>query len=66
MKDEMLRRYQALVTKKNKKSDYYNGIFDRWENPVLTRDHIPLTWRYDFSEQDNPLFVERLGINAVT
>lgn len=65
MKDEMLRRYQALVTKKNKKSDYYNGIFDRWENPVLTRDHIPLTWRYDFSEQDNPLFVERLGINAV-
>lgn len=34
-------------------------------NPVLTRDMIPLTWRYDLNEETNPFFMERLGINAV-
>lgn len=34
-------KYEKLVTKKNVKSDFYNGIFDRWENPVLTAEHIP-------------------------
>lgn len=50
---------------KNKKADFYNGIYDRYENPVLTREHIPLTWQYDLNEETNPYFMERLGINAV-
>lgn len=58
-------RQEALITKKNVKSDFYNGIYDRWENPVLTRDHIPLTWRFDLNPESNPLFLERLGVNAV-
>ena len=40
---EELEKYERLISKKNKKSDFYNGIFDRYENPVLTRDHAPLT-----------------------
>ncbi len=42
-----LEKYEKLIEKKNKKSDFYNGIFDRYENPVLTREHAPLHWRYD-------------------
>lgn len=44
---------------------FYNGIYDRYENPVLTREHIPLTWRFDLNKETNPFFQERLGVNAV-
>ena len=58
-------KYEKLIARKNKKSDFYNGIYDRYEYPVLTREHIPLTWKYDLNPQTNPFFMERLGINAV-
>lgn len=58
-------KQDRLIEKKNQKSDFYNGIFDRYENPVLTRNHAPLHWRYDLNEETNPYFMERLGINAV-
>ena len=68
----MLERYyiekekqEKLLSRKNVKSDFYNGIYDRYEYPVLTREHIPLTWRYDLNPKTNPDFMERLGINAV-
>lgn len=60
-----LEKYNRLIHKKNEKSRFYNGIFDRYVNPVLTREHIPLSWKYDFDEKANPYFMERLGINAV-
>lgn len=60
-----LEKYNALISKKNKVADFYNGIYDRYENPVLTRDHIPLTWKYDLNVETNPYFMERLGVNAV-
>jgi len=56
--------YEALVTRKNRPSGFYNGIYTRWENPVLTRDHAPLLWRYDLNPETNPFFMERLGVNA--
>ena len=58
-------KQDRLLEKKNQKSDFYNGIFDRYENPVLTRDHAPIHWRFDLNEETNPYFMERLGINAV-
>ena len=58
-------KYEALITRKNHPSDEYNGIYTRWEYPVLTREHAPLIWRYDFDPKSNPCFMERLGINAV-
>lgn len=60
-----LKKYEEIVTRKNHKTDFYNGIFDRWEYPVLTRDHIPLFWKYDLDVNTNPYFMERLGVNAV-
>lgn len=56
---------EQLLAKKNEKTDFYNGIYDRWKNPVLTREHIPLTWRFDLNPKTNPFFQERLGVNAV-
>lgn len=58
-------KQEQLLAKKNKKTDFYNGVFDRYENPVLTREHTPLFWRYDLNTETNPYFMERLGINAV-
>ena len=58
-------KQEKLLARKNEKSDFYNGVFDRYEYPVLTREHIPLTWRYDLNPDINPYFMERLGINAV-
>lgn len=62
---EELERQEALLSQKNEKTDFYNGLFDRYKNPVLTREHIPLIWRYDLSVKTNPYFMERLGVNAV-
>ena len=58
-------KQEKLLARKNEKSDFYNGVFDRYEYPVLTREHIPLTWRYDLNPDTKPYFMERLGINAV-
>ena len=62
---KLKQRQEALLSAKNEKTDFYNGIYDRWKNPVLTRDHIPLEWCYDLNPETNPYFMERLGINAV-
>ena len=60
-----LEKYNKLINRKNVKSGIYNGIYDRYEYPVLTREHIPLTWKYDLNTETNPYFMERLGVNAV-
>jgi len=62
---EELKKYEELISKKNEKSEWYNGIYDRYVNPVLTRGHIPLTWKYDLNPETNPYFMERIGVNAV-
>lgn len=57
-------KYEKLITRRNKKTEDYNGIYDRYEYPVLTAAHAPLIWRYDFNYETNPYFMERLGVNA--
>ena len=57
--------HQALLAKKNNKQTPGNGIYDRYENPVLTAAHTPLYWRYDLNPDTNPYLMERFGINAV-
>ena len=58
-------RQEQLLTRKNEKTDFYNGIYDRWTYPVLTRESVPVEWRYDLDPETNPYFQERLGVNAV-
>lgn len=60
-----LNKYKHIISMKNSVKESDHGIYDRWVNPVLTSDHIPLYWRYDLNFKTNPYFMERLGINAV-
>jgi len=62
---ELQNRQERLLNRRNEVSDFYNGIYERYKYPVLTRDHVPLHWRFDLNEQRNPFLLERLGINAV-
>ncbi len=62
---EELKKYNDLIERKSNKTDFYNGIYDRYKYPVLTREHIPLFWKYDLNPETNPYFMERLGVNAV-
>lgn len=63
---ELLEKQERLLSRKNEiDTEFYNGIYDRYKYPVLTRDHAPLIWQYDLDEETNPYFEERLGINAV-
>lgn len=62
---ELIRKQEALLDKPNPKADFYNGIYDRYENPVLTAAHAPIIWRYDLDYSANSNLQERLGVNAV-
>ena len=57
-------KHEELLSRKNIKSESGNGIYDRYENPVLTAAHAPLHWRYDFNPETNPFLMERIGVNA--
>ncbi|MBQ6764829.1 MAG: glycosidase [Paludibacteraceae bacterium] len=41
------------------------GIYTKYQYPILTAEHTPLEWRYDFNEQDNPYLMQRIMMNAV-
>lgn len=63
---ELLVEQVGLITRKNEKNtEFYNGVYDRYKYPVLTRHHVPLHWRFDLNKETNPNFQERLGINSV-
>ena len=62
----MAERHQKLTNQPNSiDENWYNGCFERYVNPVVTAEHIPLEWRYDLDPATNPFGMERLGINAV-
>jgi len=56
--------HEELLSKKNEKLPFGNGIYDRYTNPVLTGEHAPIEWRYDFNPETNPFLMERIGVNA--
>lgn len=62
---ELKAKQEEFLNRKNEEKDFYNGIYTRYKNPVLTREHAPIEWRYDICKETNPYFMERLGINAV-
>jgi 4-O-beta-D-mannosyl-D-glucose phosphorylase len=57
--------HTVLVIKQNNKLAGGNGIYERYEHPVLTAQHTPLFWRYDLNPASNPYLLQRFGINAV-
>lgn len=63
-KDLLVKDQNDLFKKVNKTEPIGNGIYKRYINPVITADHTPLNWRYDFDPIKNPYLMERFGINA--
>lgn len=57
--------YERLIKKNNSVQGIENGIYNRYENCVLTVEHIPPFWKYDMGSDSNPNMQERMGINAV-
>src|SRR5690606_7420319 len=64
---EALRKgHEGLIRgQRNKKQNLGNGIYDRYEYPILTAAHVTLHWRYDLNPKNNPYLMERIGVNAV-
>ena len=63
---EMKKVQEQLLARKNEiDTNFYNGIYDRYKYPILTRESIPLEWKYDLCKETNPFFMERLGVNCV-
>ena len=54
-----------LLQQANEPAPLGNGIYSRYQHPILTAAHTPLAWRYDFDPATNPFLMERIGINAV-
>ena len=60
---ELTYNHDELLARPNKPVDG-NGVYERYQNPILTGEHAPLFWRYDLDEQTNPYLMERFGIHA--
>jgi 4-O-beta-D-mannosyl-D-glucose phosphorylase len=60
----LFKKQDRLLAQRNSKVSGGNGIYDRWEFPVLTAAHAPIHWRYDLDRKTNPMLLERMGINA--
>src|ERR1700690_3987089 len=56
--------HKKLLKTPNAKVKKSNGVFHRYVNPVVTAEHIPLSWRYDLNYATNPYLMERLGVNG--
>ncbi len=61
----LFKRQEKLLARCNRNISGGNGIYDRYEYPVLTAAHAPITWRYDLDQKTNPFLMERMGVNAV-
>lgn len=56
--------HEELLTRKNTPKQWDNGIYTKYEYPILTAEHTPLEWRYDFDEKSNPYLMQRIMMNA--
>ena len=62
--NELFAKHETLLSRKNIPLEDGNGIFTRYQHPVLTAAHTPIFWRYDLNEKTNPYLMERIGMNA--
>ena len=61
---KLLDEHETLIKRRNRKIAGGNGVFDRYDYPVLTAEHTPVFWRYDLDPKSNPYLIERMGINS--
>lgn len=61
---QLFKEHTKLIVRKNKRIEKSNGVYFKYKYPIITADHTPLFWRYDFDYRSNPFLMERLGINC--
>ncbi len=61
---QLTSKHEKLLNLKNEPNDDLNGIYTRYKYPILTAEHTPLTWKYDFNYETNPNLLQRIGVNA--
>lgn len=62
---QLIKEYKATTERRNTPQPHGSGIYERFENAVLTKDHVPLFWKYDLNYETNPWLMERNGVNCV-
>lgn len=60
----LFREHEQLISRRNVPMANSNGIYQRYQFPVLTAAHAPVFWRYDLNPATNPFLMERIGVNA--
>lgn len=61
----LMAEYETLITRPNEENrHFYNGLFERFRYPVLTREHTPPFWMYDANPDTNPYMMQRIGVNC--
>lgn len=55
---------ERLLRRRNLRVGDGRWVLDRYRDPVVTAEHVPLAWRFDFDPARNPFGLERLGVNA--
>jgi 4-O-beta-D-mannosyl-D-glucose phosphorylase len=61
---KLTQNQENLLDTRNVPVEPGNGIYQRWQRPVVTREHVPLPWRYDLDRRTDPYLMERIGVNA--
>jgi len=75
-KSALYKAHEALLNRKNIPVEdnfqfsifnfqFGNGIYQKYRYPILTAEHTPLEWRYDFDEASNPYLMQRIMMNGV-
>lgn len=60
----LFQEHERLVKKRNQPLKGSNGVYQRYQYPVVTNKHAPVFWRYDLNPETNPFLMERIGVNA--
>lgn len=63
-RQQLFADYETLLQRRNVPVAKSNGIYQRYQYPILTAEHTPVFWRYDLNPATNPFLLERFGINA--
>lgn len=60
----IIQEQDKLLLRKNEMIIKSNGVYNRYKYPILTAEHIPVTWRYDLNPETNTYMMERIFMNA--
>ena len=61
----LMAEYETLIARPNEVNQhFYNGFYERYRYPVLTREHTPPFWMYDANPESNPYMMQRIGVNC--